>query len=201
MHRTIIVIALSLAACGGDPMRAPSPPGSNGAGSPGAGGAQVDSGPASAALDASAGTVNADTGTSRSADAGASQSADTGASQSADTGASGSPDATSSGHSPTWSRDIAPLIARCTGYCHPGQYSPMPLTVREGYESLINVPSVQCSTGMLRVAPGDADASYLMAKITGRGLCGGSRMPPGSAKLPEGDIDVIRRWINAGAHL
>ena len=194
----LFAAALLVAACGAEPMRTPSPPGANGGGSPGvntpprdagSNASQVDAG-AAAAMDAGATVV----------DAGGAGMLDTGASVTPDAGGSENPDATSGGAAPTWSADIVPLLQRCTAYCHPGSYAPMSLANNVGYENLINIRSVQCSDGKMRVVPGDAESSYLINKLTGQGLCGGRQMPP-SSPLSAAEIDVFRRWINGGARL
>ncbi len=45
-----------------------------------------------------------------------------------------------------------------------------------GYAGLVNVSSTEC-TSKVRVKPGDTTASYLINKLTGSGMCTGSRMP------------------------
>ncbi len=65
------------------------------------------------------------------------------------------------------------------------------------FANLVGVSSVQDPT-RLRVAPGDADASYLVEKIEGTAATGG-RMPLGGAALDAATIDAIRAWIDAGA--
>ena len=51
----------------------------------------------------------------------------------------------------------------------------------------------------MRVAPGDVDTSYLMAKILGGGPnFEGDLMPPSGA-LTAGQIATIRTWIAEGA--
>jgi hypothetical protein len=67
------------------------------------------------------------------------------------------------------------------------------------YALLVGVPSVQ-RPGMLRIAPGDPDNSYLVHKIEGRAGIIGLRMPrSGPPYLTEGQIQIIRRWIAIGA--
>jgi hypothetical protein len=65
------------------------------------------------------------------------------------------------------------------------------------FAALVGVASVQDPTSF-RVAPGDADASYLVAKIEGTAATGG-RMPLGGAALDATAIEAIRAWIDAGA--
>lgn len=67
------------------------------------------------------------------------------------------------------------------------------------YNLLVGVPSVE-RPGMLRVAPGDPENSYLMHKIEGRPGIVGLRMPrSGPPYLTDGQIQIIRRWIEIGA--
>lgn len=49
-----------------------------------------------------------------------------------------------------------------------------------------------------RVAAGAPSDSVLYRKVSGENLCG-ARMPRGSPPLPNADIDLIQRWIAAGA--
>lgn len=64
------------------------------------------------------------------------------------------------------------------------------------YAMLVGIASSQ-DAGILRVAPTDPDASYLIQKLEGTAGTGGS-MPPGGG-LPQADIDTIRQWITDGA--
>ena len=84
----------------------------------------------------------------------------------------------------------------CTN-CHAGAAAPLGLRLEAGvsYAQLVGVPSVE-APDVLRVAPGDPDASYLVHKIEGRA---GERMPLGGPPLPQATIDVIRQWIVDGA--
>jgi hypothetical protein len=67
------------------------------------------------------------------------------------------------------------------------------------YSRLVNVASLQRPT-VLRVAPGNPDASYIVHKLEGQpGILGG-RMPRGTGPfLTDGQMLVIRRWIEQGA--
>jgi hypothetical protein len=49
-----------------------------------------------------------------------------------------------------------------------------------------------------RVAPGDANNSYIIQKLEGTAGVG-ERMPAGLPALPQSDINVIRQWIANGA--
>lgn len=90
----------------------------------------------------------------------------------------------------------------CAG-CHRGPTGP---TLPAGQDlssstasglSLIDVFSIQ-EPGILRVARGDADNSYLIQKLEGSANTG-ARMPFGGPFLDQATIDVIRSWIDQGA--
>lgn len=86
--------------------------------------------------------------------------------------------------------------------CHSGPAGPalpagMDLTSADAsFSSLVGVASNQEPLSM-RVAAGDADASYLIRKLEGTGA--GSQMPLGGPFLDQATIDVIRAWIDNGA--
>lgn len=86
----------------------------------------------------------------------------------------------------------------CTG-CHAGAAAPLGLRLDEGasYALLVNAPSVEVPS-LMRVQPGNPDASYLIQKIQGTAAVG-SRMPLNAPPLPQSTIDVIRQWIADGA--
>ena len=54
--------------------------------------------------------------------------------------------------------------------------------------------------GETRVVPGNPEASYLIHKLEGRSTIAGVRMPVGGPYLTQGQIDVIKRWIELGAN-
>jgi hypothetical protein len=69
------------------------------------------------------------------------------------------------------------------------------------YSSLVNhsVGASACAS-QVRVVPGDASASYLIAKLRNTpGICGGP-MPRNRPPLPEEQIQTIEAWINALPH-
>jgi hypothetical protein len=90
--------------------------------------------------------------------------------------------------------------ASCHGASHSGGLG---LTRGEAYASLVGVapsnPDAQVA-GKLRVAPGDTPRSFLLDKLTGNLAAGeGSPMPYVGSRLPAKSIDLVRRWIAAGA--
>jgi hypothetical protein len=86
----------------------------------------------------------------------------------------------------------------CTS-CHAGASAPLGLRLEDGasHAMLVNAPSVE-SPSLLRVAPGNPDASYLVQKLEGTAAVGG-RMPLNGPPLSADVIAVIRQWIAAGA--
>jgi hypothetical protein len=83
--------------------------------------------------------------------------------------------------------------------CHAGSAAPLGLRLEEGasFAMLVNAPSAEVPA-LLRVAPGNPDASYLIQKLEGTAAVGG-RMPLNGPPLPAETIAVIRQWITAGA--
>jgi hypothetical protein len=66
------------------------------------------------------------------------------------------------------------------------------------YGALVNAPS-RDKPGAIKVIPGDPENSYLIHKIEGRPGIVGARMPDGGPYLTQGQILVIKRWIELGA--
>jgi hypothetical protein len=83
--------------------------------------------------------------------------------------------------------------------CHGGANAQVDLRLDAGFSGgyLINVPSPR-SAGLIRVVPGDPDASFLIQKLQGTQSLG-DRMPLFGPYLPQNTIDVIRQWIQNGA--
>ena len=67
------------------------------------------------------------------------------------------------------------------------------------YDQLVNRASTQ-KPGVMRVRPGDPDNSYLIHKVEGTPGIIGVRMPfNGPPFLSDGQILILRRWIELGA--
>jgi hypothetical protein len=94
----------------------------------------------------------------------------------------------------------ANIFEQVCEHCHSGATAPagLRLDAANSYVSLVGVSSVE-RPGVLRVAPGDANNSYLIHKIEGTSGIVGQRMPAGLPPLPQSDIDIIRQWIGEGA--
>jgi hypothetical protein len=90
---------------------------------------------------------------------------------------------------------------RCVG-CHNGAGRSLPgvmnLTESNTYASIVGVASIE-RPALQRVAPGDPENSYLVHKLEGRSGIGGVRMPLNGTPLTDGQMLVIRRWIELGA--
>jgi hypothetical protein len=84
--------------------------------------------------------------------------------------------------------------------CHIGAGAPegLQLDADHSYTLLVGVSSVE-QPGVLRVAPGDPDDSYIVRKLEDAAGISGEQMPLGGPYLPQSTIDVIRQWITAGA--
>jgi hypothetical protein len=86
--------------------------------------------------------------------------------------------------------------------CHTGRIPNINLNFGPGadaYALLVNVPSRQRPDLML-VAPGDPENSYLVHKLEGRTGIVGLRMPRnGPPFLTDGQLRVLKRWIEEGA--
>ena len=87
--------------------------------------------------------------------------------------------------------------------CHNAAGAPfngLNLTSAVSYGNLVGVASRGRPT-VLRVAPGAPEDSYLVHKLDGRPSIVGTRMPRGTGPfLTAGQITIIRRWIELGAH-
>jgi hypothetical protein len=95
--------------------------------------------------------------------------------------------------------DIAGRVACVTCHTNVGHAPAGNLNLAvDPYAALVNVASSQ-RPGAVLVIPGDPESSYLVRKIEGRDI-NGLRMPrSGAPFMTDGQISVIRRWIEIGA--
>jgi len=84
--------------------------------------------------------------------------------------------------------------------CHGGAGAQQGLRLDPGFSagSLINVASPR-DPNLIRVVPGDPDASFLIQKLQGADGLLGDRMPDGGPYLTTATVNVIRQWILDGA--
>ena len=91
--------------------------------------------------------------------------------------------------------------AACT-QCHNAigrLFNGLDLSPQVSYANLVGVAS-RGKVGAVRVIPGDPENSYLIHKLEGRPGIVGVRMPlVGPPYLTDGQILVIKRWIELGA--
>jgi hypothetical protein len=72
------------------------------------------------------------------------------------------------------------------------------LTHDVAYDQIVNVTSVQVQS-LKYVSPGNPDGSYLLQKVMGTAVVG-RRMPfNGPPYLTDGQILILKRWIELGA--
>jgi hypothetical protein len=88
--------------------------------------------------------------------------------------------------------------------CHDAASASGSLVLTSGvsHGELVGVPpdvAAAADAGLLRVAAGDPDLSFLYHKLVGPRPEWGSRMPLNLPCLPPEQIDQIRRWIENGA--
>ena len=90
-------------------------------------------------------------------------------------------------------------VACATSGCHAGVSANFGLRLDPGfsYGTLINVPSPR-DANLIRVVPGNPDASFLIQKLNGSQTLG-ERMPDGGPYLTTETVAVIRQWIADGA--
>jgi hypothetical protein len=98
----------------------------------------------------------------------------------------------------------AVFTPRCTS-CHDGSQpaggalpGSMDLRVGASHTSLVGVASLE-QGAVMRVAPGDPAASYLVRKLEGAAGITGQRMPLGGPFLDAETIARVRSWIADGA--
>jgi hypothetical protein len=88
--------------------------------------------------------------------------------------------------------------------CHGvNQAGGLQLLPESAYANLVGVLATNPAArgaGVLRVLPGDPDASFLVRKLMGTlGPLEGDSMPRVGTRLPAAQLELVRRWIAAGA--
>ena len=127
----------------------------------------------------------------------------TGGTDTTGTGGGGGGGDTTTTPTPTFAADVQTLFDAegCNASnCHGATAGPgngnLDLRAGTSYSQLVNV--IARGENIIRVAPGDPNASYLVIKLEGN-QSSGSRMPRGQPALSSAKIQLIRDWITAGA--
>lgn len=101
------------------------------------------------------------------------------------------------------------IAPRCVTTCHvvdadppAGEHRLRLMDPDDAYAALVGVASTRCE-GLVRVVPGDPEASLLWLKVAaGEPVCG-FKMPPDcfddTCGLAEGEAEIVHGWIAAGA--
>jgi hypothetical protein len=97
--------------------------------------------------------------------------------------------------------DVAGRVACVTCHTNVGRTPSggMNLLHDVAYDQIVNVNATQVPS-LKRVNPGSPDASYMVHKLEGQPGIVGRRMPfNGPPYLTDGQIQIMRRWIELGA--
>lgn len=101
----------------------------------------------------------------------------------------------------SFSKQIQPILTKncATEDCHVGPKPAKKLDLSEGksYQNMVNVVSREAPKLKI-VTPAKPEVSYLIDKLTGN-QDEGDRMPSGKKALPKSEIELIKKWILAGA--
>jgi hypothetical protein len=90
--------------------------------------------------------------------------------------------------------------ASCHGVAAAGGLDLSPAVAYANLVGVLAANPVAHDAGLLRVTPGDPGSSFLFSKLTGTlGPGQGLVMPRVGALIPSKQIELIRRWIIAGA--
>ncbi len=113
-----------------------------------------------------------------------------------------SPAARAEAAAPSLKTDVQPIFDMACADCHGVKHQRAKLNLSPATikEQLVNHASDEVPQ-MLRVKPGDLDGSYLWLKLQNKAPKG-KGMPRGifsSKRLPDAQLEVIRKWIEAGA--
>ena len=101
---------------------------------------------------------------------------------------------------PTLSSIQANIFTPICTRCHTGAAAPLGLALDSAVarQNLVGVTSEELPS-LMRVNPGQPDASYIVWKIEGRSGILGGRMPLDLQPLSAEQIAAIRGWISDGA--
>ena len=103
---------------------------------------------------------------------------------------------------PTYSVDIQPIIEDACRGCHTPSFPHGELVLTAGWASLVDRASSQVPS-LMRIEPGQPDASYLWHKVSGTHRTVGGRgeaMPAGGRDpLSDARLTTLENWILRGA--
>jgi hypothetical protein len=89
----------------------------------------------------------------------------------------------------SYTNDVAPILAQCTGeVCH------APWNV----ENSVGQPSVACCDHRLLIVPGQPSASHIIQAVRGTGACV-PQMPLDQGVLPAASVATLVAWVCQGA--
>ena len=113
--------------------------------------------------------------------------------------AAGPPDLVAAGPAATLARVQADIFTPHCSFCHNGSGWALPgiqnlSSVSASMAALVSVPSLE-ERSVLRVAPGNPNASYLIEKLEGAPGIGGVRMTRGGPYLTSAQIEEVKSWI------
>lgn len=91
-----------------------------------------------------------------------------------------------------FNRDVQPLLARRCLSCHGPDVAESGFALHSRDAALAETYS-----GLVAIVPGDAEASELIARVTGDDEY--SRMPPEGEPLKPAEVQTLRQWIDQGA--
>ncbi len=102
----------------------------------------------------------------------------------------------------SFKRDVLPIFETRCASCHMVGDSQGSLVLEReyAYAMIVDAPAVEAP--LKRVEPGSPERSYLYQKLTfGYRQVGGTgwNMPIGFMPLSASELDIVRRWITAGA--
>lgn len=103
----------------------------------------------------------------------------------------------------SYAADIVPLLEGQCATCHltGEEAGGMALVGDMAIASLVGQPAEE-APGLMRVAAGDPDRSYLVMKLEGTHIANGgagAQMPFGAPPLSAAEIATVRAWIAQGA--
>jgi hypothetical protein len=88
--------------------------------------------------------------------------------------------------------EIVPLFNSCAGeICHS--------FAAGAIAQQVGVPSIECCGELQMIEPGHPERSYVLRKLLGRDLCGGSQMPLDQPAFSSDDLQTVADWICQGA--